>query len=85
MTNNNLRQSAIDTIAGADFRHTWPIDVRRTLVDAAKTEGEIPAYAVRQVERALRVAQAIEKRLSRDIEIGEGNLSHADKQRLGIA
>lgn len=83
MTNNNsLQGQARSAIADADFRQCWPIDVRQTLVKAARTEGEMPAFAVRSVERALRTAAAIEKRLSRDIEAGEANLTHAQRKAL---
>jgi hypothetical protein len=81
-----LQQQARLAIANADFRQCWPVDVRQNLVRAAMTEGELPPYAVRTVERALRVAAAIEKRLGRDIEVGEANLTHAQrKARAGAA
>lgn len=83
MTNSTTFQAlAADAIANADFRQCWPIDVRQTLVRAAQTEGEFPAYAVRSTERALRVAAAVEKRLGRDIEVGEANLTHAQRKAL---
>jgi hypothetical protein len=83
MTNpTNFQALAATAIADADFRQAWPIEVRRTLVRAAQTEGDFPAYAVRSTERALRVAAAIEKRLARDIEVGEANLTHAQRKAL---
>jgi len=83
MTNTTtLQDQARTTIADADFRQCWPIDVRQALVRAAKTEGTLPAYAERPVTRALRVAAAVEKRLGRDIEIGEANLTHAQRKAL---
>lgn len=83
MTTTNttdLRIAAAQAIADADFRQAWPIDVRMTLVKAAKTEGEIPQYAERIVRNALRAAERIERKLARDIEVGEANLTHAQKQ-----
>lgn len=82
-TNTDLCQKAAVTIADADFRHVWPIDVRKTLVRAAQTEGDLPTYAERIVRNAIRDAERIERKLSKDIERGEAGLSHADKQRLG--
>lgn len=80
--NNHLQADAIACIRGADFREAWPIDVRKALVRAAQTEDEFPAYAVRLTERALRTAHAIERRMARDIEVGEASLSHAERRRL---
>lgn len=83
MTNtNSLQEQARSAIAHADFRQCWPLDVRKTLVRATLTEGDLPAYAVGIVTRALRVAQAIEKRMARDIEVGEANLTHAQRKAL---
>jgi hypothetical protein len=83
MTNSTTYQDqARRAIADADFRQCWPVNVRQTLVRAAFTEGELPAYAIRQVENALRIAAAIEKRLGRDIEVGEANLTHAQRKAL---
>lgn len=83
MTNNNsLQDQARLAIADADFRQVWPIDVRKALVKAALTEGELPAFAVGLVTRSLRTAAAIEKRLARDIEAGEANLTHAQRKAL---
>lgn len=81
----NLQHDAIETIRSADFREFWPIEVRKALVRAAKTEGEFPVYAIREVERALRTARSIEHRMSRDIEVGEAALSQADRRRLAVA
>jgi hypothetical protein len=54
MTNSTTYQDqARRAIADADFRQCWPVNVRQTLVRAAFTEGELPAYAIRQVENAL--------------------------------
>jgi hypothetical protein len=81
MTNNNsLQEQARSAIAHADFRQCWPVDVRKALVKAALTEGEMPAFAVGLVTRSLRTAQAIEKRMGRDIEAGEANLTHAQRK-----
>lgn len=80
INSTTYQDQARRAIADADFRQCWPVDVRQTLVKAALTEGELPAYAIRPVERALRVAAAVEKRLGRDIEVGEANLTHAQKQ-----
>lgn len=81
MTNTNtLQDQARAAIAGANFRQVWPIDVRQTLVRAVKTEGDMPPFAIGPVTRALRVAAAIEKRLGRDIEVGEASLTHAQRK-----
>lgn len=80
--NTQLRDDAIKAIETADFDMAWPEEDRYTLEIAAASEDGIPPYAVRRVEKALRVVNAIEKRLNRDIEVGEASLSHADKQRL---
>lgn len=87
MTNTNptLQEQARSAIAYADFRDSWPIGVRQTLTRAVLTEGELPAYAVRTVERALRTAAAIEKRLNRDIEVGEASLTHAQRKARKVA
>lgn len=83
MTNNNsLQDQARLVIASADFRQAWPVDVRKTLIKAVYTEGDMPTFAIRTVERAIRTAQAIEKRLARDIEAGEANLTHAQRKAL---
>lgn len=83
MTNNtSLQDQARLAIASADFRQCWPIDVRKALVKAAQHEGDIPAFAVGLVTRSLREAAAIEKRLTRDIEAGEANLTHAQRKAL---
>lgn len=81
-SNTSLQEQARSLIANADFRVAWPIDVRQTLVKAVLTEGEMPVFAVRTVERAIRTAQAIEKNLARDIEQGEANLTHAQRKAL---
>jgi len=77
-----LQEQAAQVVGTADFRSFWPLEVRLTLVRAAKTEGEMPAYAVRVVERALRDARGIERRMAKDIEAGEATLSQVDKRRL---
>jgi len=83
MTNNNsLQDQARNTIVEADFRLAWPVDVRKTLVKAAMTPGEMPPFAVGLVTRALRTAERIEKNLARDIEQGEANLTHAQRKAL---
>ena len=84
-TNTTLQEQARSTVANADFRQCWPIGVRQTLVKAVLTEGELPAYAVPTVERALRVAAAIEKRMARDIEVGESKLTHAQRKARKVA
>lgn len=80
----NYQQQATDAIATAEFRSAWPIDVRLTLVRAAQTEGEFPTYAVKGVRWALREARNIERRMAKDITVGEAGLSQADKRRLAI-
>jgi hypothetical protein len=81
----NLQQAAITAIAGADFREFWPIEVRKTLVRAAKHEGEFPPYAEKMTRWALKDAAAIERRMAKDIEVGEAALSHAERRRLAVA
>lgn len=81
----NLQKEAAVVIGTAEFRDAWPIEVRKALVRAAQTEGEFPAYAVRGVERALRDARNIERRMAKDIEVGEAALSQADRRRLAAA
>lgn len=78
----NLRQDATWAIQDADFRAFWPIEVRKALVRAAQTEGEFPPYAVRETRWALKAADAVERRMNRDIEVGVAALSQADKRRL---
>ncbi len=80
----NFQRDAADCIATAEFRAAWPWNVRKTLVRAAQTEGEFPPYAVRDVERALRAARGIERRMAKDIAVGEASLSQADKKRLAV-
>lgn len=77
-----LQQDAARAIGDADFRSAWPIEVRKALVRAAKTEGEFPPYAVRETRWALKAAADVERRMRRDIEVGEAALSHADRRRL---
>lgn len=77
-----LQTEATNAIANAEFREFWPIEVRKTLVRAANTEGEMPLYAVKMVERALRDARNIERRMARDIEVGEASLSQAQRKVL---
>lgn len=81
----DYQQDARDAIANAEFRDAWGLGVRKALVRAAQTEGEFPAYAIREVVWALREAKGIERRLSKDIVVGEANLSQADKRRLASA
>lgn len=83
MNTATLADEAADTIRNAEFRQCWPIEVRKALVKAAKTTGDFPPFAVRTTERALRTAQAIEKRLARDIEVGERNLTQQQRRKLG--
>lgn len=78
----NLQQDAANVIAHADFRDFWPLKTRLVLVRAAQTEGEFPPYAVRDVERALRDARGIERRMAKDIAVGEANLSQAQRKAL---
>lgn len=78
----NMVQDAIDTIGHADFRDQWPLEVRKDLARAALHEGDWPPYAVARVERALRTAKAIERRLNKDIVVGEAGLSHAERKAL---
>lgn len=80
----DLRGAAIEAIQEADFRSFWPVETRKDLVRAAKTEGEFYPYAVRIVERALRDARNIERRMAKDIEAGEAVLSQADRKRLAV-
>lgn len=82
MTSNTLQSDAINMIATAEFRAAWPIEVRRVLVKAAKTEGEFPTYAEKEVRWALKSARDVENKCSRDIEAGERTLSHAEKRRV---
>lgn len=81
---DNLQQRAADTIVEGEFRQCWPTDVRKALVKAAKTEGDFPPFAVKVTERAIRDAQAIERRLSRDIEVGERSLTAKQKRVKGL-
>lgn len=81
-TETNLQSQALTTIANAEFRQAWPIEVRRVLVKAVRTEGEMPAYAVTQVRWALKEARNIERRFAKDIEAGERTMSHAERRRL---
>lgn len=80
----SLCDDAIRVIQTSDFREFWPIEVRKDLVRAAQHNSGIPLppYAVRRVERALRVARGIERRMARDIEAGEALLSHAQRRAL---
>lgn len=80
----SLQREATRIIQDADFREFWPIEVRKTLVRAAQTEGDLPPYAERQVRNALRDARRIESRMSKDIEVGEAALSQADRRRLAV-
>lgn len=79
-----LQAEAREVIASAEFRTAWPIDVRKALVRAAQTEGDLPAYATREVTWALREARNLERRMAHDIAVGEAGLSQADKRRLAI-
>lgn len=81
----NYQQAAVDAYDRADFFAFYPDDVRAIIERAALTEGEMPAYAIREVEWALRTAKAVESRYSRDIEVGEAALSQADRRRLAVA
>lgn len=72
---NYLALEARETIAHAEFRSAWPIDARRILVKAARTEGDsVPAFAEREVRWALKTAKSIERRMSKDVEVGESLL-----------
>lgn len=86
MTTNTstLATDAAAAIRGAQFRDAWPIEVRKTLVRAAKTEGEFPPYAVRDTRWALREARNVEHKMMRDILQGEAVLSQTDKRRLKV-
>jgi hypothetical protein len=85
----DLRREAAQVIADADFRSAWPIEVRRVLVRAANTEGDflsgVPLYAVKEVAWALRTARDIERRMAKDIAVGEASLSHAQRKALAKA
>lgn len=81
MTTNYAKEAA-DVIASAEFRDFWPRNVRKTLVRAAQTEGEFPPYAVRDTERALRAARNLERKMAKDIEIGEKSLTQAQRKAL---
>lgn len=80
--NNTLQSEAVTTIANADFRLAWPIEVRLALVKAARTEGEFPEYAVKETKWALKEARRIETKCARDIEQGEATLSHTQRKVL---
>jgi hypothetical protein len=82
MTTNTLQIQARDAIAFAEFREAWPIEVRRILVKAVRTEGDMPAFAVKEVQWALKEARRIESKFAKDIEAGERTLSHAERRRL---
>lgn len=84
MSTYSLQQDAAEVVANADFREFWPFNVRRTLARAALTEGEIPPYAVRDVTKALRAARNLERRMAKDIEVGEAALTQADRKRLAV-
>ncbi len=62
---------AATVVAQANFRDAWPLDARQVLVKAARTDGEIPAYAEKRVAWAMRVVRAIEDRMERQIAQGE--------------
>lgn len=80
----SLTDDAIQVIQTADFREFWPIEVRKDLVRAAQHNAgtPLPPYAVERVTRALRTARGIERRMAKDIAVGEASLSQADKKRL---
>lgn len=82
---NSLATDAAAAIRGAQFRDAWPIEVRKTLVRAAQTEGEFPPFAVRDTRWALREARNVESKMLRDIIQGEAVLSQTDKRRLKVA
>lgn len=71
MSTTDFVSEAARTIRDAQFRVAWPLDVRKTLVKAANTEGDLPPFAVKQVEWALRTARAIERRMAADIRKAE--------------
>jgi hypothetical protein len=77
-----LKQDAIHALIDAEFFLAWPADVVEALERASKTEGEIPAYAEKQVKWALREARNVERKCERDLAYGERNLSQADRKRL---
>lgn len=62
-----LNEEAEALVRNAEFRDFWPIEARWALVKAAKTEGDLPPYAVKQVRWALREARQIERRFSADL------------------
>ena len=66
-TTTDLREQAAETIAAAEFRSLWPIEVRRNLVRAAQTEGDLPPYAVKATEWALRKARNVERHFDRQV------------------
>jgi hypothetical protein len=80
MTTDTLQVQARNAIGFAEFREAWPIEVRRILVKAVKTEGEFPGYAVKEVRWALKEAQRVERKCAKDIEAGERVLTHAEKR-----
>ena len=63
-------QSAL-VITNSAWRAFWPIDVRKTLVQAAKTEGDMPQFAVARVRWALKSAKQIDAKMERDLLVGE--------------
>ena len=77
-----LQQDAVRLVGQAEFRSFWPIEVRKTLVRAALTEGEIPPYAERRVRNALRDARRIESKMTKDIDVGERTLSQSQRRAL---
>lgn len=80
-----LQDEARTLIRDADFVKAWPAEVKAVLAKTLQTEGEVPAYAVREVQRALAEARRIERKCAKDIEQGEKTLSHAEKRRLAGA
>ena len=72
--NNPTPATAAQAIRTANFRPAWPIEVRKILVRAANTEGDLPPFAVKQVRWALAQARTIEKKMESDIRAAERNL-----------
>lgn len=79
---SNHQKEALALYTTADFRDFWPTDVRLAVARAANTDGDLPPYAVRIVERALRDARGVERRMAKDIAIGEASLSQAQRKAL---
>ncbi len=82
-----LSIKAIDAHDDAEFRDLWPTDVRLAIAKAVNTLDPIPAYAVKQVTWALKVAARIEAEANRDLEQGAVVLSRlplAERSKVGV-